>query len=187
MTIQRENYSISSVIQATIFLFLPLFSAASSAMEPSDLGMPANFARFHDFTERTSELAMRSMALVGIRYKYGGNSPEHGMDCSGLVGYVFKETWGMSLPRTTGEISLLGQRVDTRDLRPGDLVFYNTLKRAFSHVGIYLGDNKFIHSPSHGGEVRIERMDVNYWEKRFNGARRIADPNQSMIVEQRAW
>jgi cell wall-associated NlpC family hydrolase len=80
------------------------------------------------------------------------------------------------LPRTSEEISRLGENVETENLQPGDLVFYNTLRRGFSHVGIYLGDNKFIHAPSVGGQVRIESMDVGYWRKRFNGARRI---NQS--------
>lgn len=130
---------------------------------------------------------MRAMSLIGIRYKYGGTSPENGLDCSGLVGYVFKEAWGKTLPRTSEEISLLGEKIESHDLRPGDLVFYNTLKRTFSHVGIYLGDNKFIHSPSQGGEVRIERMDVNYWKKRFNGARRITDTHQSINVEPQRW
>lgn len=116
--------------------------------------------------------------MLGIRYKYGGATPENGLDCSGLVRYVFKEAWGANLPRTSKEISKLGEHVDTKDLQPGDLVFYNTLKRGFSHVGIYLGDNKFIHSPAAGGEVRIESMDLNYWKKRFNGARRITDPEQ---------
>jgi cell wall-associated NlpC family hydrolase len=89
------------------------------------------------------------------------------------VRYVFKEAWGTELPRTAAEISRVGEKVDKLDLRPGDLVFYNTLRRGFSHVGIYLGDRKFIHSPSAGGQVRIEDMDVAYWKKRFNGARRI--------------
>lgn len=101
------------------------------------------------------------------------------MDCSGLVRYVFKEAWNADLPRTSEEISRVGQRIEVQDLQPGDLVFYNTLKRAFSHVGIYLGGNRFIHSPARGGEVRIESMDVGYWKKRFNGARRIAAPNEA--------
>lgn len=114
--------------------------------------------------------------MIGIRYKYGGNGPENGLDCSGLVRYVFKQTSGAELPRTSEEISRVGEHVDTHDLQPGDLVFYNTLKRSFSHVGIYLGDNKFIHAPSAGGAVRIESMDLSYWKKRFNGARRINQP-----------
>jgi cell wall-associated NlpC family hydrolase len=129
-----------------------------------------------NWTHRASELVMRAMGLLGIHYKYGGSSPDTGMDCSGLVRYVFKESWGFELPRTSAEISKLGERVEPKDLQPGDLVFYNTLRRGFSHVGIYLGGNRFIHSPARGGEVRIESMDLSYWKKRFNGARRIKEP-----------
>lgn len=116
------------------------------------------------------------MSMIGIRYKYGGNAPESGLDCSGLVRYVFKQVMGADLPRTSEEISRVGQNVEPNELQPGDLVFYNTLRRGFSHVGIYLGDNRFIHAPSAGGHVRIERMDINYWKSRFNGARRINQP-----------
>jgi cell wall-associated NlpC family hydrolase len=109
----------------------------------------------------------------------GGNTPESGLDCSGLVRHVFKQAWGTVLPRTAEEISKVGEQVDRQELRPGDLVFFNTLRRTFSHVGIYLGDNKFIHSPSAGGQVRIESMDLAYWKARFNGARRINEPENS--------
>lgn len=133
-------------------------------------------SRLHVLTDRASELAMRAMGMLGIHYKYGGNTPESGLDCSGLVHLIFKEAWGKDLPRTAKELSRSGEHVDKDDLKPGDLVFYNTLKRSFSHVGIYLGDHKFIHAPSSGGEVRIESMDIGYWKKRFNGARRISEP-----------
>jgi cell wall-associated NlpC family hydrolase len=135
-------------------------------------------AKLHDITNRASELAVQALSMLGINYRYGGTSPETGLDCSGLVRYVFKEAWGTDLPRTSAEISRVGEKVDKVDLRPGDLVFYNTLRRGFSHVGIYLGDRKFIHSPSSGGQVRIEDMDVAYWKKRFNGARRIATESE---------
>jgi cell wall-associated NlpC family hydrolase len=128
---------------------------------------------FSSFTDRATQLAIEAMSLVGINYRRGGNSPENGLDCSGFVRYVFREAQGKELPRTSAEISKLGESVDKQDLQPGDLVFFNTLRRAFSHVGIYLGDNKFIHSPSTGGAVRIESMDLSYWKARFNGARRI--------------
>jgi cell wall-associated NlpC family hydrolase len=103
---------------------------------------------------------------------------DRGLDCSGLVRYVFKAAWGTDLPRTAAEISRVGEKVDKFNLQPGDLLFYNTMRRGFSHVGIYLGDSKFIHSPSTGGQVRIESMDISYWKQRFNGARRINDPDQ---------
>jgi cell wall-associated NlpC family hydrolase len=119
---------------------------------------------------------IRAISMLGIHYRYGGNTPESGLDCSGLVRHVFKEAWGADLPRTSEEMSHVGQQVDRQDLQPGDLVFYDTLKRAFSHVGIYLGNNQFIHSPSTGGQVRIEYMDVRYWKQRFSGARRMGTP-----------
>jgi cell wall-associated NlpC family hydrolase len=130
------------------------------------------------FVDRTSRLAIEALSLIGIHYKRGGNNPEHGLDCSGLVRYVFKESNGKELPRTSAEISKVGERVEKEDLQPGDLVFFKTLKHAFSHVGIYLGDNKFVHAPAAGGKVRIESMDLQYWKKRFNGARRIEENNE---------
>ncbi len=157
---------------------LPAASVEVTASSSTPNLMDAPLARLHDFTSRASELAMQAIGMLGIRYKMGGNSPENGLDCSGLVRYVFKEAWGTILPRTSEEISQVGKQVEKQELQPGDLVFYNTLKRGFSHVGIYLGDNKFIHSPSAGGQVRIESMDLGYWKSRFNGARRIEQPEQ---------
>lgn len=127
-------------------------------------------------TNTASELVVHAMSMIGTHYRYGGDDPENGLDCSGLVRYVFKEAWGADLPRTSVEISRFGTRVNSKELQPGDLVFYNTLRRGFSHVGIYLGDNRFIHAPRTGAQVRIESMGVSYWKKRFNGARRILNP-----------
>jgi cell wall-associated NlpC family hydrolase len=135
-------------------------------------------SKLQELTHRASDLALAAIGMIGIRYQRGGTTPENGLDCSGLVRYVFMQSWGAVLPRTAADISKVGQKVKTQDLQPGDLVFYNTLRRGFSHVGIYLGDNKFIHSPSAGGQVRIESMDMAYWKQRFDGARRIADPQQ---------
>jgi cell wall-associated NlpC family hydrolase len=142
------------------------------------LSISAAYGKLQMLRERASNLTEKAMDLLGIRYKRGGNTPENGLDCSGFVRYVFKDAVGADLPRTSAEISKVGEKIDQKDLQPGDLVFYNTLKRGFSHVGIYLGDNKFIHSPASGGQVRIESMDIAYWKKRFNGARRINDKEQ---------
>lgn len=114
-----------------------------------------------------------ALDLVGIRYRRGGDSAESGFDCSGFVGYVFLEQLGLKLPRTSGEISKSGEQVLRSDLKPGDLVFFNTMRRAFSHVGIYLGDNQFVHAPRAGKAVRVEDIRGSYWSKRYNGARRI--------------
>ena len=155
-------------------LCCPLVAAAEPESEPNFL-----VTTLSNFTDRAAQLAIQAMSLVGINYRRGGTSPENGMDCSGLVRYVFKEAQGKDLPRTSAEISKLGESVDKQDLQPGDLVFFNTLRRAFSHVGIYLGDNKFIHAPSSGGAVRIDNMDLSYWRARFNGARRIEASDHS--------
>jgi len=133
-------------------------------------------AKLGGFTDRAAYVAIEAMSLIGIHYRRGGSTPEHGLDCSGLVRYVFRQSQGAELPRTSAEMSKLGEQVQPKDLQPGDLVFFNTLKQAFSHVGIYLGNNQFIHAPSAGGAVRIESLDLSYWKARFNGARRIETP-----------
>lgn len=114
-----------------------------------------------------------SQSLIGTPYKFGGTSPDSGFDCSGFVADVFRHTTGVSMPRTTIEISQVGRAVKAVELRSGDLVFFNTLKKKFSHVGIYLGEDRFIHAPSKGGKVRVENMNDAYWKKNYDGARRI--------------
>lgn len=115
----------------------------------------------------------RAFNYIGVRYKRGGSSPETGFDCSGFVKYLYNETLGLVLPHNAKAIAKQGKRVEKLELQPGDLVFFNTMRRAFSHVGIYLGDNRFIHAPRTGARVRIEDMSGRYWSRRFNGARRI--------------
>lgn len=170
----RRHLAKSCVLAAGFWFCSTAWSIETPLQQDTPPPGKANIAlaKLHDITNRASELAVQALSMLGINYRYGGTSPETGLDCSGLVRYVFKEALGTDLPRTSAEISRVGEKVV--DLRPGDLVFYNTLRRGFSHVGIYLGDGKFIHSPSAGGQVRIEDMDVAYWKKRFNGARRIS-------------
>ena len=134
------------------------------------------------WSTRASEVLMNALSLSGIRYQYGGNSPDTGFDCSGFVRYVFKQATSLSLPRSALAMSQLGKSVRKNDLQPGDLVFFNTLKSAFSHVGIYVGNNRFIHSPRSGGVVRVENLEADYWAKRYNGAQRIdADKDAATI------
>ncbi len=118
----------------------------------------------------------QALTLLGVPYRRGGASPESGFDCSGFVAHAFREGLGLVLPRSSSEMSKTGSSVDRNELRPGDLVFFNTMRRAFSHVGIYLGNGQFIHSPRAGGRVRIEDMSESYWKKRYNGARRVEQP-----------
>ena len=124
-------------------------------------------------TERTSDLVSTAIGFLGIPYLLGGNSAESGFDCSGFVRAIYKDAIGLILPRTAAEQAVATQNIDKTQLKPGDLVFFNTLKRSFSHVGIYMGDNKFIHSPRSGSSVRIEDMRIPYWNVRFDGARRV--------------
>jgi len=123
--------------------------------------------------QSAQDLAIYALGLIGVDYRYGGNSPEHGLDCSGLVRYVFQEVVGVTLPRTAREMARLGGRVAPGDLKAGDLVFFNTRSSPFSHVGIYLGDDRFIHAPHRGGEVEIVTMSQRYWQQRYDGARRL--------------
>lgn len=124
--------------------------------------------------EPRRELVLRALSLVGVPYKYGGQSPDTGFDCSGLVHYVFNEVWGVALPRRSQDMSRFGSAIARHDLAPGDLVFFDTLREPYSHVGIYLGNHKFVHAPSSGGRVEVVAMTHRYWLRRYNGARRIA-------------
>ena len=123
--------------------------------------------------QSAQDLAIYALGLIGVDYRYGGTNPEHGLDCSGLVRYVFQEVVGVTLPRTAREMARLGGRVAPGDLKAGDLVFFNTRSSPFSHVGIYLGDDRFIHAPHRGGEVEIVTMSQRYWQQRYDGARRL--------------
>ncbi len=123
--------------------------------------------------QKAQDVAIFALSLIGVDYRFGGDSPQHGVDCSGLVRYVFSQTTGIALPRTSAALGKTGLNVARIDLVPGDLVFFNTRHFINSHVGIYLGDDRFVHAPSQGGEVRIASMADAYWRTRFNGARRL--------------
>lgn len=122
---------------------------------------------------RAKELTSYALSLVGVPYKFGGRSPKTGFDCSGFVGHVFRHVVNLSLAVDAQQISRQGTKIKSSQLREGDLVFYSTNNQAFSHVGIYLGNDRFIHAPSSGGSVRVEDMKLDYWRKHYNGARRI--------------
>lgn len=154
-----------------ILLFSALLFTGCASVEHD--AQPHRAGRTAGSNAAPQDLTALARSLVGTPYRYGGNSPDSGFDCSGFVGYVFRQSLNIDLPRSSQEIYRLGQPVEPAQLRPGDLVFYNTLRRAFSHVGIYLGEDRFIHSPSSGGGIRVENMQMSYWRKHFNGARRI--------------
>jgi cell wall-associated NlpC family hydrolase len=124
---------------------------------------------------------MYAVSLVGSPYRLGGTSPQSGLDCSGFVGHVYKQTTGIQLPRETLAISETAQPLEQTELQPGDLVFFNTLDRAFSHVGIYLGDDRFVHaSSSRTGSVMVSSLGDRYWRQRFDGARRVMTASTSL-------
>ena len=122
---------------------------------------------------KASELVVHAMGFLGVPYQRGGDTVETGFDCSGFVKAIFEQTIGLALPRKAEQQAADTQRIDKKELVPGDLVFFNTMHRAYSHVGIYVGDGKFIHSPKPGAEVRIESLGAAYWNRRFDGARRV--------------
>lgn len=143
----------------------PQTTPAARSAEP--LPAPAEPA------SRRSEALLRALLALGIDYRYGGQSPTTGFDCSGLVAHVFQQAYALRLPRNTHGQSQVGSDVPTHALEAGDLVFFNTLNRPYSHVGIYLGDGRFVHAPRSGARVRVERLNAVYWARRFDGARRV--------------
>lgn len=130
-----------------------------------------------------SDMVLSAMNFLGVPYRRGGQSADTGFDCSGFTRHVFEMSIGLVLPRRAAEQARLTalEQVKREDLKPGDLVFFNTMRRAFSHVGIYIGDGKFIHSPRSGAKVRIESLREAYWAARFNGARRAALPEAQAV------
>jgi len=163
----------------------PAFAQSLTESEP----LPKSFASTVSsaVVDKTETLINNAMQLIGVRYRWGGNTPQSGLDCSGFVRYVFNDTFGFLLPRKSAQMSKVGLEIGKEELRPGDLVFFNTMRHAFSHVGIYVGDNKFIHAPSKGKAIRVDDMTKVYWEKRYNGARRVENSNgfDVMSEEQR--
>jgi len=161
--------------------------AAAAPRAPSDQGSLAASARASTVSaaakvwQGAQDVAVFALGLLGVDYRWGGETPARGLDCSGLVRYVFAEVTGVTLPRTSREMSRLGDKVALGDLAPGDLVFFNTRRLAFSHVGLYLGDNRFIHAPSTGGEVEIATLSQTYWKRHFDGARRLVGVLPSLV------
>ena len=128
--------------------------------------------------DRASDMVASAMNFIGVRYRRGGTSAETGFDCSGFTRHVFEMSLGLVLPRRADEQAAMPGLVKVKrdELKPGDLVFFNTMRRTFSHVGIYIGDNRFVHAPSSGKDVRTDDMAFAYWAKRFTGARRAELP-----------
>ena len=184
-----------AVMTAGILLTCPAFALDSVADAPKDTSIEVTkesmfqagksyFGRVSDrladtVTLRTDALINRAMEVIGVRYRWDAELPQSGLDGSSFVAYVFKDKLGFLLPRKSTQLSMVGKPINRDELKPGDLVFFNTMRLTFSHVGIYVGDNKFIHSPSKGAIVRVDDINSIYWDKRFDGARRL-DGNEAL-------
>ena len=152
-------------------------SAAANFSTQNAKGVPITFLEAAK-NSISDEVLSQAMSLKCIKYKYGGNSPQPGFDCSGFVNYVFNKAANVKMPRTTRGLSRIGDTVKKQELLPGDLVFFNTRRRPFSHVGIYLGEGEFIHAPSTGSKVSVENMDTGYWKQRFNGDKHVKETSE---------
>ncbi|CAG9196269.1 Hydrolase Nlp/P60 [Paraburkholderia tropica] len=140
---------------------------------------PPGFPNFVDHSIGREEISIQAMGLVGIPYRWGGNTPDSGFDCSGLVKYVFARAASVDLPRTTADMSQRGESIEPDEIAAGDLVFFNTTGRPHSHVGIYVGNLRFVNAPSTGGTVRLDYLTNPYWAKHFDGIRRMAPPKRA--------
>lgn len=162
---------------AALLALVCLLSACSSTPTRStasrDAGLRTRGTPINDPSAGLEEISIEAMALVGTPYRYGGNTPDTGFDCSGLVRYVVQRAASVNLPRTAAEMGRRGASLERRDVASGDLVFFNTTGQPNSHVGIYVGQNRFVHAPATGGTVRLEDMTKSYWASRYMGARRV--------------
>ena len=169
-------------LAAAAFASAPAYAQSARAPTIADKARSTAETVWHG----AQDLAMFALGLIGVDYRYGGETPEGGLDCSGLVRHVFQQVTGVTLPRTSKELARIGAPVARDDLEAGDLVFFDTRRFAFSHVGIYLGDGRFIHAPSRGSEVEIAELTNSYWRKHFNGARRLVGVLPGLVPEAQA-
>lgn len=171
--------AIKDLLLAAGLMMLCLGAMASETPSVADAAKPIEIPprtilqTLDHYTRGAQDIVSHAFSFVGVMYRRGGTSEETGFDCSGLVRRVFGDAFDLELPHNAKAISQLGAVVKVPDLKPGDLVFFNTLRKTFSHVGIYVGNNLFLHAPSSGGGVRVDDLRERYWVKHFNGARRI--------------
>lgn len=167
----------------TMPAFLPIALAALAALLLAACSGPSTrpvassntISQASALSERGNEVAIYALGLVDTGYRFGGKNPEAGLDCSGMVSYIYNRAAGMKVVGSAADIARNGRPIERLSMRPGDLVFFNTRNRAYSHVGIYLGDQRFIHAPSSNGKVRIDRLNDRYYAQRFDAARTFFD------------
>ncbi len=162
----------STIIACGLTIFLA--SCGSISLTPEQAA-PAASSRQAGLSRVGHEVTLYALGLVDTGYRFGGKNPDAGLDCSGMVSYVFGQAAGVNLKGNAADIARAGRPVKRGELRPGDLVFFNTRNAPFSHVGIYIGDNRFVHAPSTNGRVRIDQMNARYYAQRFDAARTYFD------------
>ncbi len=161
----------SAAARITLVVAAALLSACASSPPPT----PVVSAPFEQFAPAADDVLLRAIGLVGTPYRYGGNTPDSGFDCSGLIGYVYRDAVGIKLPRSTRElIAMPVPSVRREALQTGDLVFFATAGGGqVSHAGIYVGEGRFVHAPSSGGTVRLESLSTAYWQRSYLDAKRV--------------
>lgn len=164
-----------------ITLFALLLLSACGTTRQDTPAKTTVYTAPHDDEARMSNLAIYAMSLYDTPYQYGGKSRINGFDCSGFVQFVFQNSVGLQLPRTSSEMSRVGMPLDARQLKPGDLVFFNTTRSPNSHVGIFVGENRFVHAPKTGKAIMLASLNDKYWSAHYNGARRIT-LNQQLAI-----
>ena len=173
LTHSKQNLSCRTLIGCGIFIYIFLsLSGCASFGSKNNATKVAQFKQ--DTSVGTEDISIAAVGLVGVPYRYGGNNPKGGFDCSGLIAYVYSKSANIKLPRTIQEMSTKGQSVENQAPAPGDLVFFNTTGEKYSHAGIYVGQGRFVHAPSAGGTVRLEYITTPYWAARFTEARRLS-------------
>ncbi|MFC3532973.1 C40 family peptidase [Vogesella facilis] len=172
-----HHYLLAGVLAACMALAHAAPDRSADSRSADESADP--IARFSNPGEEAAgDLLLQAMSLLGVAYRFGGSNPETGLDCSGFIQYVFKKSLHVNLPRTAAGMAQVGREVAQDELKPGDLVFFNTRGFRYSHVGIFLGNSKFIHSPRTGKNVEVANMSQSYWVSRYNGARRVARGTQ---------
>lgn len=167
--------SYKSYLATILLIFLVACGTSPNKVPLSGLNLPSSLPDMSkDISAGQEDISVTAIGLIGIPYRWGGNTPAGGFDCSGLIGYVFSSTRDKKIPRVTTDIARVGEPVINASLAPGDLVFFNTMGTPNSHVGIYVGKGRFVHAPSTGGTVRLEYLSKSYWASRFTQARRLA-------------